>query len=162
MPSNKQVGDLGENEVIELVKCPNCGNKLVLLPPGFPLYDVQCSRCMFRAQIKTNNTSPKNVIFGAGWDIYSKVLKAGYLAPPLIVNFKWENKNGKYREIRFYPFVAKRNIKKYQLSSTARRANYKMFRYNLGFDTPFFTLLAVFNPSDEWQKIQREKSRHSK
>lgn len=157
--NNKQAGDFGENEVVKLVKCPNCGKNLVLLPPGFPLYDVQCSRCMFRAQVKTNNTKPRNVIFGAGWDIYNKVLKAGYLAPPLIINFKWEDKNGKHREIRFYPFIAKRNIKKYRLSPTARRANYIMFRYELLNTTPYFTLLQVFNPSNEWQEALREKSK---
>lgn len=153
--NKKQTGDVGEKEVVELVKCPNCGNKLVLLPSGFPLYDVQCSRCMFRAQIKTNNTKPKNIIYGAGWDIYNKVLKAGYLAPPLIVNFKWEDKIGKYREIRFYPFIAKRNVKKYKLSSTAIRANYRMFIYDFSDTTPYFTLLQVFNPNDEYHKALR-------
>jgi DNA-directed RNA polymerase subunit RPC12/RpoP len=157
--SNKQTGDFGEKEVIELIKCPNCGNKLVLLPPGFPLYDVQCSRCMFRAQIKTNNSRPKNTIFGAGWDIYNKVLKAGYLAPPLIINFKWQDKKGRHQEIRFYPFIARRNIKKYTLAPTARRANYKMFRYDLGYDTPYFMLRDTFYPSDEFQKTLRKESK---
>ena len=156
MPNNKSAGDLGEKEVIDLIKCPSCGNKLVLLPQGFPLYDIQCSRCMFRAQVKTNNTKPKGVIFGAGWDIYNKVLKAGYLAPPLIVNFKWETKDGKHREIRFYPFIPKTNIKKYTLSPTAKRANYKMFRYEFLNDIPFFTLLTVFNPSRQWHEDIRK------
>lgn len=146
MQNNKRTGDLGEREVCELIKCPNCGNKLVLLPSGFPMYDVQCSRCMFRAQIKTVNSAPKNSIFGAGWDIYDKVLKAGYLAPPLIINFKWANKGGQCQEIRFFPFIAKRNIQKYILSPEARRANYKMFKYVKLDQAKFFMLFSGFKP----------------
>ncbi len=144
--TNKQAGDFGESEVCELIKCPNCTNKLVLLPQGFPMYDVQCSRCLFRAQVKTVNSNPKNTIFGAGWDIYDKVLKAGYLAPSLIINFKWNTKEGSCREIRFYPFIAKGNIKKYQLSPTARRANYKMFRYVKLDKIPCIILHQSFDP----------------
>jgi 4-hydroxy-3-methylbut-2-en-1-yl diphosphate synthase IspG/GcpE len=29
---------MGEREVVELVSCPNCGKKLVELPPNYPLY----------------------------------------------------------------------------------------------------------------------------
>lgn len=144
--SNRQTGDYGEKEVCGLIKCPNCGNKLVLLPPGFPMYDIQCSRCLFRAQVKTINSKPRNVVFGAGWDIYNKVLKAGYLAPPLIVNFKWRSKGATYREIRFFPFIAKGNIKKYQLSPTAKRANYKMFRYVKLDQIPCVRLHQSFDP----------------
>lgn len=140
MSKSQQSGDAGELEVVELVPCPNCGKKLMALPKNYPLYDVQCTGCLFRAQIKTNNTKPKPVIFGAGWDIIEKVMKSGYMVPPLITNFKWKDKEGNHQEIRFYPFVPKINLKMHQLSSTARRANYKMFNY-IGIDEiPFFVL----------------------
>jgi|SRR3989344_2544404 len=145
--SNKLVGDFGEKEVCDLVVCPNCQNKLVLLPSGFPMYDVQCSRCMFRAQVKTQNCRPRSVVFGAGWDIYSKVIKAGYLPPPLIINFKWRTGGGaSCQEIRFYPFVARGNIHKYKLSKNAKRANYKMFRYIKLDKIPSIILLQKFDP----------------
>ena len=54
--SNKVTGDIGELEVIKLVACPNCNRKLMLLPKGYPLYDVQCTGCSFRAQVKTNQS----------------------------------------------------------------------------------------------------------
>lgn len=127
--NNKIQGTAGEQEVIERIHCPNCESKLMLLPPSFPLYDVQCTRCIFRAQVKTNNSKPKKSILGAGWEIYDKVLKTGHLAPPLITNFKWKSKEGLCQEIIFYPFIAKNNIQKYILSETAQRANYPMFRY---------------------------------
>jgi len=140
MKNNKQSGDIGEKEIVDLIPCPNCGKKLMLLPPGYPLYDVQCSGCSFRAQVKTNSSKPKAVVFGAGWDIMEKVLKSGFITPPLFLNFKWEEKGSNKQEIRFYPFVPKKNLRKYQLSETARRANYKMFNY-IGMDElPFFLM----------------------
>lgn len=140
MAGNKRLGDQGEQEVVELVPCPNCKKKLMLLPPGYPLYDIQCTGCSFRAQVKTNQTKPKPIIFGAGWEVMNKVLKSGFMVPSLIVNFKWSEKEIDRQEIRFYPFVPKQNLRKYQLSEEARRANYKMFTY-VGLDNlPFFTL----------------------
>lgn len=137
---NKNVGDLGELEVIKLILCPNCGKKLMRLPKGYPLYDVQCTGCLFRAQVKTNNSKPKSIIFGAGWEIINKVLKSGFMTPPLIANFKWKDKKGRHAEIRFYPFVPKIHLKKHQLSPAARRANYWMFNYIDLHKIPFFTL----------------------
>jgi len=140
MANNKESGDIGEKEVVDLIPCPNCGKNLMILPPNYPMYDVQYTACNFRAQVKTNNCKPKNVIFGATYDIYEKVLKAGYLSPPLIVNFKWQENDKPKQEIRFYPFVGKDNIKKYTLSETARRANLRMFRYERLDRIPFMVL----------------------
>lgn len=140
MPHNKLSGDVGEHEIVALIPCPNCGKKLMILPPNYPLFDVQCTGCSFRAQVKTNLSMPKAVIFGAGWEIMDKVLKSGYLTPPMIANFKWvENGVGK-QEIRFYPFVPKSNLRKYRLSPVARRANYWMFHYIDLDKLPYFTL----------------------
>ncbi len=106
----------------------------MLLPPNFPLYDVQCTGCSFRAQVKTINSRPKNIVFGAGWEIMNKVLKSGYMIPPLFLNFKWQNG----QEIRFYPFIPKVNIESYRLSPEARDANYKMFHYKSMNKLPHF------------------------
>ncbi len=127
--TNQQTGDQGEKEVCKLIPCPNCGKQLMTLPKNFPLYDIQCSGCNFKAQVKTSRNRPRASVLGAGWEIMDKVLKSGFLAPFLIINFKWTDKNSKKQEIRFYPFVARKNLSKYQLSPKARRANYKMFRY---------------------------------
>lgn len=138
--NNKISGDYGENEVVTLVPCPNCQKPLMLLPKNFPLNDVQCTACHFRAQVKTNKCAPKDEIFGAGWDILDKVIKAGYLIPPLIANFHW-TKNGEERhEILFYPFIGKKNLKIRVLSETAQRANYKMFDYTGLITLPHFVL----------------------
>ncbi len=110
------------------------------LPPNYPLYDLQCTGCSFRAQVKTNNTKPKDIIFGAGWEIMDKVLKSGFITPPLITNFKWKEKGVEKQKIIFYPFIPKKNLKKRQLSPTARRANYKMFNYVGLLSLPSFVL----------------------
>jgi hypothetical protein len=134
--NNKKSGDKGECEIVNKIPCPNCKKKLMILPPNYPLVDVQCTGCTFRAQVKTVNSKPKKVIFGAGWEIMNKVLKSGYMIPPTFVNFKWEN----HQEIRFYPFIPRINIQNYQLSSTARRANYKMFHYKDMNKLPYFVV----------------------
>ena len=134
--NNKELGNMGEKEIVSLVACPNCKNKLMRLPLNYPLVDIQCSACYFRAQVKTVNSSPKNISFGAGGEIMNKVLKSGYMVPPTFFNFKWND--GKSQEIRFYPFIPRINLRKYQLSKKARRANYKMFHYIGLDDLPFF------------------------
>lgn len=129
MADKHTAGDRGEKYVVELVPCPNCGKALMQLPKNYPLCDVQCTGCSFRAQVKTNQSKPKAVVLGAGWQIMNKVLKAGYMTPPLFLNFKWMEKGTPKQEIRFYPFVPKKNLSSYKLSENARRANYEMFTY---------------------------------
>ena len=68
MAGNKVNGDAGEQDVVDKVPCPNCGKKLMLLPPNYPMCDVQCTGCNFRAQIKTNRHKPMSEIFGAVTD----------------------------------------------------------------------------------------------
>lgn len=127
MPNNQQNGTKGEEEVCELVPCPNCGKKLMLLPKNYPLYDVQCEGCSFRAQVKTIKAkATTKEIRGAGWMIVEKVLKSGYLMAPLIVNFK--PKDGGH-EIRFYPFIPKKNLKKYLADIKSRSRKHWMFNY---------------------------------
>ncbi len=138
MAGNQASGKQGELEVVKYVPCPNCGKKLMCLPTGYPLYDVQCTGCSFRAQVKTNNRKPSNIVFGAGWQIMDKVTKSGYMVPPLFLNFKWIEKQKRKQEIRFYPFVPKKHLLKHQLSKRARRAGYWMFNYVQMNDIPFF------------------------
>jgi hypothetical protein len=145
----KIIGDNGEEEVVKLIPCPNCKHQLMPLPPSFPMYDVQCTNCLFRAQIKTSSSKPRGVVRGAGWDIYEKVLKAGNLAPPLIVNHHWSEKGTGRHTIYFYPFIPKENVQKYTLSPTARRANYRMFNY-VGLEKlPHFILYSNFPGSEK-------------
>ncbi len=126
-----KAGKAGEEAVVEVVRCPNCQSKLMLLPPGFPLFDVQCTRCMFRAQIKTVRAAPpKDQIFGAGWDVLEKTLKSGQLIPPLLLNFQWVDgaTNEPRHEVYFFPFLTKDNVRRRQRKS-GQRSGYKEFNY---------------------------------
>lgn len=127
--STTENGSIGEREVIAHVPCPNCGKTLMLLPTSFPMYDVQCSGCIFRAQIKTSNGRPKSVVYGSTWNITEHALKAGYIMPPLFINFKWSKVGTDHQEIRFYPFVPKANLRPRTLSPTSKRAGLRMFDY---------------------------------
>jgi hypothetical protein len=129
MSTRKVIGTQGEEDVVRLVPCPNCKKKLMRLPVDYPLFDLQCTGCSFRAQVKTINSREKDKIWGAGWDIANKVLKSGYMMPPLIVNYVWSEKGIMRRKIIFFPFIPKVNIKKRIIGATSQRANYKMFDY---------------------------------
>lgn len=110
------------------------------LPENYPLYDVQCTGCIFRAQVKTGMCPPQSEIYGAGWDIMQKVLKSGFITPPLLANFKWTERGASKQVIIFYPFIPKYYLKQRQLSPYAKRANYKLFNY-VGLDKlPHFVL----------------------
>lgn len=122
-------GELGEKEVVKLACCPNCGKNLMQLPKNYPLFDLQCSGCSFRAQVKSVSSKPKDTIFGAGWQIMAKVLKSGYMVPPLIVNYKWQEGNVQRHQIHFFPFIPKENLKSRVLAPTEIRQNYEMFDY---------------------------------
>lgn len=132
MSLSHDAGLCGEKEVVKLVACPNCAKKLQLLPKNYPMYDVQCTACSFRAQVKTNNCKPKYQIFGAGWDILSKVLKAGYMIPPLIANFCWTEGGKRRQVILFFPFIPRDHIKKTKASREDGKV-YRMFNY-IGLD----------------------------
>ncbi|MDR1990697.1 MAG: hypothetical protein LBQ09_10770 [Acidobacteriaceae bacterium] len=140
MAGNKTAGSSGELDVVKKVPCPHCGKPLMQLPPNYPLYDLQCTGCSFRAQVKTNRSKPKAEIFGAGWEIMNKVMKSGFLIPPLIANFKWTDKGASKQEILFFPFIPKKNLRRYQLSENAKRANHKTFNYVDLLDLPYFVV----------------------
>lgn len=138
--SRKLSGDQGEIEVCRLVPCPNCGKKMMTLPPNYPLYDIQCTGCSFRAQVKTNLSKPKKEIFGAGWNIINHVLKSGFQMPALIANFKWLELGGEKQEIRFFPFIPKSHLKPRVVKFSSGRKDHKMFNYIELDKLPFFVL----------------------
>ena len=158
MALSKASGVEGEKAVVKLVDCPNCGKKLMLLPPNYPMYDVQCKACSFRAQVKTNHCKPKPEIYGAGWDILNHVLKAGFMIPHLIVNFVWTEEDGhKHRCIRFYPFIPKDHIRKTSLERKGKKP-YPMFNY-IGIDKlPFIQLHAKCGACDLRRSCEKNKA----
>lgn len=130
MNRHHQTGRDGELYIAENIACPNCGKPLMQLPRNYPLFDVQCTGCSFRAQVKSRNARPSSKLFGAGWDVLRKVLKSGYMVPSLIAYYHWKEKDGSIRrEVRFFPFIPKTHLFPYSLSPSAKQANWKMFIY---------------------------------
>jgi hypothetical protein len=81
-------------------------------------------------------------------------MKAGYLSPLLFVNFRWIDKSGAaHRKIDFFPFIAKGNISPYTLSPTAKRANYKMFKYVKLDKMPQIEMYRYYNASGVYDDI---------
>ncbi len=140
MSERKVIGTQGEEDVVRLVPCPNCKKSMMRLPVDYPLFDLQCTGCSFRAQVKTISSKEKDRILGAGWEVINKVLKSGYMLPPLIVNYVWEEKNIRKQKIVFFPFIPKVNVRKRVVGVTAQRANYKMFDYVGLLSLPHFVL----------------------
>ncbi len=125
---SKQVGELGEKFIVENLPCPNCGNELMRLSPGFPLYDVQCTSCIFRAQVKSARTKRcPNEVFGAGWRILNAALKTGQLIPPLLLHLHSDEGKEKHDRVFFFPLLTTGQIKKY--TATVRGRKYEMFKY---------------------------------
>jgi hypothetical protein len=129
MKSNRQVGTEGEWDVIRKIGCPSCGQEMQLLPSGFPLFDIQCKGCVFRAQVKTNACKPKDQIYGAGFGVLNHFLRSGQLIPPLIVSFRWREGRSQRQVILLYPFLTEANIRKKIRGPNGARPGYEEFNY---------------------------------
>ena len=125
----KDSGDAGEDYIVRRVKCPSCESALMKLPRAFPMYDIQCTRCLFRAQVKSANCFPKGEVFGGGLDIMEKNLRVGQMIPPLIANFYWGSGRTKGRKVYLFPFLTQRNLPPRTRSSGGARPGYREFNY---------------------------------
>jgi hypothetical protein len=103
-------GRQAEQFVVENVRCPSCDKALRELPRGYPLYDVECVRCLFRAQVKRVKAAPRDRIRGGSYDIPRHHLKTGHLLPPMFVCFGWETGADAPQEVWFFPLVPARNL----------------------------------------------------
>lgn len=146
-------GAQGEIDVIKRVLCPNCESRLVQLPPSFPIFDVQCSRCLFRAQVKSAKTAPKGEVFGGGWDIIAHHKRAGGLAPPLIASFSWSSKGHPQRAIFFFPFLRPHNMRSRVRSLGGAHPGYREFNYVGLFDQEVPRVL-LYSQGD-WQRRKK-------
>jgi hypothetical protein len=146
MSTYQAYGDKGEKEVISLIKCPNCQKSLMSLPKGYPLFDVQCVACTFRAQIKSSSSDPDKFpsVRGGGWNILNMAWKAGSLIPPLIVNYKWIKEGKSQQEIRFYPFVQKENLTKRLAKITKKGKEDKRLYWMVSYKLKYLPYFKIF------------------
>jgi hypothetical protein len=110
------LGDEAERYVVERVPCPSCGSALRQLPPGYPLFDVQCSGCLFRAQVKRVQEKPRSRLRGGSWNVVNTYLRTGQLLPPMFVCFDWPRSEAEPGYVYFFPLVPAKNVVKRVLS----------------------------------------------
>lgn len=118
-----------EQFVVARVPCPSCGSALRGLPPGYPLYDVECTRCLLRAQVKRVLAPPRDRIRGASWDVISHHVRTGHLIPPLFACFGWPKGGSAPSVVWFFPFIPLRNIEKRTLSERHQTPGRRMTEY---------------------------------
>jgi hypothetical protein len=141
--TSKQItGDTGEAFVASSVPCPYCDRKLELLPKNYPLFDVQCSSCLFRAQVKTSKAPISGTIAGSGWDIKESARKLGVLSPPIISVSNTRASKETQRVVQFFPFIPESHLKKKQPFKDPghKRLKYRMFDYVRMNEVPRFVL----------------------
>lgn len=122
-------GAEAERFVVEQVACPSCGSDLRSLPPGYPLYDVECTRCLLRAQVKRILAAPRDRIRGASWDVISHHVKTGHPIPPMFACFGWPKGEPEPDVVWFFPFIPVRNIVKRTLSERHKTPGRRMTEY---------------------------------
>jgi hypothetical protein len=122
MAANARLGRQAEDFVVEHLSCPSCASLLRPLPPGYPLYDVECVRCVFRAQVKRVRAQPRDRIRGGSWTILSHHLKTGHLLPPMFVCFGWPASEDRPSTVWFFPLVPAVNVRPRKLSENHKTA----------------------------------------
>jgi hypothetical protein len=97
--------------VVAHALCPYCGKTLACLPTATPVYDVACTRCEFRAQVKSVETPPRPRIRGASARPLAGLRLAGKLSPPIIVVWGWNGVERTAQSITLFPLVPWANIR---------------------------------------------------
>lgn len=87
------------------VPCPSCAGPLMELPRSYPIFDVQCSKCLFQAQVKRVAAGPRHRIRGASWGPIDVLVRTGLLLPPIFICFGWPisaKRPARYGSCRLY------------------------------------------------------------
>ncbi len=136
MATSKQLlGAWGEQLVAKSCSCPKCkrSKTLKLLPPNFKCADLICDFCGFLGQVKAMTVpavSPlPNQILGAAWAPQKERMDSGIFFPLFLV-LKAPSEQAIYYLPTDFQTPALFSVRK-PLSSTARRAGWQGFMYDL-------------------------------
>ena len=135
--SNAARGTEAENFVVAHVPCPSCAQALRKLPAGYPLYDVDCTRCLFRAQVKRVLEKPRSRVRGASWEVTNHHLRTGNLIPPMFVCFGWKTDAAAPTAIYFFPLVPATHVQPRTLSKRHATPGRRMTEYVRMLDLPY-------------------------
>ena len=136
MTTDKQkLGVWGEKLIARKCSCPKCKKEKTLktLPPNFKCADIVCDFCGYLAQVKSKNVKDINKlpdqILGAAWSVQKERMDSGIYFPLYIVLV-----NEKKYSIFYLPVDYQEKeifVKRKPLSSTAKRAGWQGFYYDL-------------------------------
>lgn len=136
MPTSKQVlGSWGEEQVATKCSCPKCKRTKTLrrLPKNFKCADVICDFCGFLGQVKTMSKSNPALlpdeILGAAWEPQRLRMASSIFFPLFLVL-----KDARAYAIYYLPADLQSRAlfsPRKPLSSTARRAGWRGFKYKL-------------------------------
>jgi type II restriction enzyme len=133
--SRQELGAFGERHVAQNCTCPRCkrSRTLVLLPPNFKCADLICDFCGYLAQVKATRVKDVSVlprtILGAAWGPQKERMASGVYFPLFLVLVS-ETGNAIYylsADLQTPEMFKERP----PLSSTARRAGWQGFHYDL-------------------------------
>ncbi|HBM90432.1 MAG TPA: hypothetical protein DD400_00925 [Rhodospirillaceae bacterium] len=133
--TKQMLGELGEKLVVKRCRCPKCKRErtLRLLPKNFKCADVVCDFCGYLAQVKTSSVSditvPPKKLISAAWKPQEERMKAGIYFPLFLVLVNDRAKAVYYLSADLQS--PEMFIKRKPLSSTARRAGWLGFYYDL-------------------------------
>lgn len=142
--SNTESGERAVQFVLAEVSCPYCTKALMDLPRATPVYDVACSRCEFRAQVKSVETRKRSRIRGASARPLAGLRLAGKLSPPLIVVWQWDGEQRSADEVSLFPLVPWSHVRERVLPANhATMAGRLMVDYHDLVRLPHFTLFTA-------------------
>jgi len=129
MISSAARGVEAEAFVVARIPCPSCGHALRAMAPGYPLYDVECTRCLLRAQVKRILAGPRDRIRGASWDVIAHHFKTGHLVPPMFACWGWPTGTPEPSEVWFFPLIPTSHLKMRVLSERHKTPGRRMAEY---------------------------------
>jgi hypothetical protein len=140
LKSRAASGAEAERFVVDKIPCPSCGSALRALPAGYPLYDVECTSCLLRAQVKRVLARPRDRIRGASWEVIAHHFKTGHPIPPMFACFGWHASATEPEAVWFFPLIPTRNVKMRALSERHQTPGRKMAEYVEMKSLPHFVL----------------------
>ena len=121
------------------------------------MFDLQCTACLFRAQVKRVQEKPRSRLRGGSWNVVSLYLRTGQLLPPMFVCFGWPRLQPAPAAIYFFPLVPAKNVVKRVLSERHKTdAGRSMAEYRDMLSLPH---QIVFDPASDATSSTRKSRR---
>ena len=136
--AKQQLGQLGEQLVIQYCACPKCkrARSLRTLPPNFKCADVICDFCGYLGQVKAHScrdgATPPDKLLGAAWGPQKERMAAGIYFPLFLVLVSRELGLFSIHYLSADLQTPELFLERKPLGPEAKRAGWQGFHYHLG------------------------------